>query len=72
MHSSDKAEDLDIEAKSVFFTASGRISLIFDMGKELSLHMTALQRNLDLVVKEIGGMSHKQCVIYFSSLMFYS
>lgn len=60
VHSSEKAEDLDIEARSLFFTASGRIGLVLDMGKELSLHMTALQRNLNGVVKDVSGTTHKR------------
>lgn len=62
-HSSEKAEDLAIEAKSLFFTSSGRIGVILDMDKELSLHMTALQRNLNSVVKEMGGTTHRRYVL---------
>lgn len=65
VHSSDRAEDLEIQAKSLFFTASGRIGLILDMGKELSLQMTALERNLNGVIKDISGTTHKRYDISF-------
>lgn len=42
----------------LFFTSSGRIGVIVDVGPELSLHLTALERNLGKVVTEIAHASH--------------
>lgn len=42
--------DAEISPRQLFFTASGRIGAILDMGTELSLHMSALQRNLGAVL----------------------
>jgi len=44
--------------KLYFFTSSGRIGVITDVGPELSLHLTALDRNLSKVVTEIANASH--------------
>ncbi|KAI9465477.1 CPSF A subunit region-domain-containing protein [Lactarius psammicola] len=44
--------------KLLFFTSSGRIGVIVDAGPELSLHLTALERNLSKVVTEIANASH--------------
>jgi DNA damage-binding protein 1 len=46
----------------LFFTSSGRIGVIVDVGRpELSLHLTALERNLGKVVTEIAHASHARC-----------
>lgn len=42
----------------LFFTASGRIGIVVDVPPELSLHWTALERNLRRVVSEITHASH--------------
>ena len=42
----------------LFFTASGRIGIVVDVPPELSLHWTALERNLRRVVTEITHASH--------------
>ncbi|KAH9042112.1 CPSF A subunit region-domain-containing protein [Lactarius pseudohatsudake] len=47
-----------LEPKLLFFTSSGRIGVIVDAGPELSLHLTALERNLSKVVTEIANASH--------------
>ncbi|KAH9080524.1 mono-functional DNA-alkylating methyl methanesulfonate N-term-domain-containing protein [Lactarius deliciosus] len=47
-----------LEPKLLFFTSSGRIGVIIDVGPELSLHLTALERNLSKVVTEIANASH--------------
>ncbi|KAH9002600.1 CPSF A subunit region-domain-containing protein [Lactarius hatsudake] len=47
-----------LEPKLLFFTSSGRIGVIVDVGPELSLHLTALERNLSKVVTEIANASH--------------
>ena len=44
--------------KLLFFTSSGRIGVIVEAGPELSLHLTALERNLGKVVAEIANASH--------------
>jgi len=44
--------------KLLFFTSSGRIGVIVEVGPELSLHLTALERNLGKVVAEIANASH--------------
>lgn len=41
-----------------FFTSSGRIGVVVDVDPELSLHLTALERNLRKVVAEIAHASH--------------
>lgn len=43
-------QDAEISPRQLFFTASGRIGVILDMSTELSLHMSALQRNLGAVL----------------------
>jgi DNA damage-binding protein 1 len=42
----------------LFFTTSGRIGVVVDVPSELSLHLTALERNLRRVVPEITQASH--------------
>lgn len=42
----------------LFFTTSGRIGVVVDVPTELSLHLTALERNLRRVVSEITHASH--------------
>jgi len=42
----------------LFFTSSGRIGVVVDVGPELSLHLTAVERNLRRVVSEIAHTSH--------------
>jgi len=42
----------------LFFTSSGRIGVVIDVGPELSLHLTALERNLRKVVAEVAHASH--------------
>jgi DNA damage-binding protein 1 len=48
-----------LEAKHVFFTSSGRIGVIVNVvDDQLSLHLTALQRNLAGVLQGVGGVTH--------------
>ncbi len=47
-----------LTAQQLFFTSSGRIGTIVDVPSELSLHLTALERNLRRVVTEITHASH--------------
>lgn len=43
----------------IFFTASGRIGVIVDVAdSQLSLDLTALQRNLGGVIRGIGEADH--------------
>ncbi|TFK70374.1 hypothetical protein BDN72DRAFT_542903 [Pluteus cervinus] len=57
--SSDMSNDGVFEPKQLFFTSSGRIGVIIDVGNEqTALHLTALQRNLSTVVEGVGGVSH--------------
>ncbi|KAI0311510.1 CPSF A subunit region-domain-containing protein [Amylostereum chailletii] len=46
LQSADTPTGLDVRAKQAFFTATGRIGVLVDMGQALSLHMSNLQRNL--------------------------
>jgi DNA damage-binding protein 1 len=56
--SPDKSDDAMLQPKQLFFTASGRIGVVLDMGPEMSLHMTELQRNMAQVITCPGGLSH--------------
>jgi len=56
--SPDKSDDATLQPNQLFFTASGRIGVVLDMGTEISLHMTELQRNMAQVVTSPGGLSH--------------
>jgi DNA damage-binding protein 1 len=47
-----------LTSQLLFFTTSGRIGVIVDVPPELSLHLTALERNLRRVVTEITHASH--------------
>ncbi|KAI0061660.1 hypothetical protein BV25DRAFT_1857049 [Artomyces pyxidatus] len=60
MHTSDAARDIDVAAKMLFFTSSGRIGVVMDMGKELSLHMTALERNMAKSEHDVTGSGHSK------------
>jgi len=42
----------------LFFTSSGGIGVVIDVGPELSLHLIAVERNLRRVVSEIAHTSH--------------
>lgn len=44
--------------KLLFFASSGRIGVIVDASPALSLHLTALERNLGKVATEIANASH--------------
>jgi len=47
-----------LTTQQLFFTSSGRIGTIVNVPSELSLHLTALERNLRRVVTEITQASH--------------
>ncbi|KAH7885105.1 CPSF A subunit region-domain-containing protein [Phlebopus sp. FC_14] len=52
--------DLPIQPKQLFFTPTGQIGVVIDMNDELSLHMTALQRNLSTFYERKTGVSHSK------------
>jgi DNA damage-binding protein 1 len=57
--SSSSSTNSTLTTQLLFFTSSGRIGVIVDVGRpELSLHLTALERNLAKVVTEIAHASH--------------
>ncbi|KZT28894.1 hypothetical protein NEOLEDRAFT_1239376 [Neolentinus lepideus HHB14362 ss-1] len=56
--STESSGEIPIEPRQLFFTASGRIGMVFEMGNELSLHMTGLERNMASVLLGSGGVSH--------------
>jgi DNA damage-binding protein 1 len=57
--SPDISSDIPLEAKQIFFTSSGRIGVVVDItDDQLSLHLTALQRNMANISKGAGGTSH--------------
>jgi DNA damage-binding protein 1 len=47
-----------LTTQQLFFTSSGRIGTIVNVPSDLSLHLTALERNLRRVVTEITHASH--------------
>lgn len=47
-----------LTSRLLFFTSSGRIGVVVEANPELSLHLTALERNLRKVVSEIAHASH--------------
>jgi DNA damage-binding protein 1 len=52
------AGDFELSPKLLFFCSSGRIGVIIDVGKALSLRLSALQRNMAAVIKGPGGTNH--------------
>jgi hypothetical protein len=55
-----------LQPKQLFFTASGRIGVVVDMGPEMSLHMTELQRNMAQVITSTGGLTHTKSTLHLS------
>jgi len=47
-----------LTSRLLFFTSSGRIGVVIDVSPELSLHLTALERNLRKIVAEIAQAPH--------------
>jgi DNA damage-binding protein 1 len=47
-----------LTSQLLFFTSSGRIGVVIDVSPELSLHLTALERNLRKIVAEIAHALH--------------
>ncbi|KAF8967077.1 CPSF A subunit region-domain-containing protein [Flammula alnicola] len=59
LSSSDQTKDSKLKPEMLYFTSSGRIGVITDVeDKDLSLHLTELQRNLAAVIPGVGGTSH--------------
>ncbi|KAF8158252.1 mono-functional DNA-alkylating methyl methanesulfonate N-term-domain-containing protein [Crassisporium funariophilum] len=55
----DNSKESDLKPEALFFTSSGRIGVIVDVqSKDLSMHLTELQRNLSAVINGVGGTSH--------------
>lgn len=48
----------------MFFTSTGRIGAILDMNDAMSLHMTALQRNMAKSLIGPGGVNHTKYVLF--------
>ncbi|PFH53878.1 hypothetical protein AMATHDRAFT_72908 [Amanita thiersii Skay4041] len=57
--SRDVEEDAPFKPQELYFTSSGRIGVILDIkDNNLSIHLTALERNMGYVTPAIGGESH--------------
>lgn len=66
LSSSDSSNNAALEEKHIFFTSSGRIGVIVDvLDDQLSLHLTALQRNLAGVLHGVGGVTHTRLHIWW-------
>lgn len=55
---SENTEEDILEAKQLFFTASGRIGVIVDVDQETSLQLTGLQRNMAWAMSPAGALTH--------------
>ncbi|CDO76087.1 hypothetical protein BN946_scf184649.g13 [Trametes cinnabarina] len=58
LSSADVSEDQAVKASHVFFTSTGRIGAILEIKDAMSLHMTALQRNMEKYIIGPGGVNH--------------
>lgn len=57
----DVSVDIPMVPKQLFLTVAGQIGVIIDLtDDELSLHMTALQRNLSTFYELETGISHSK------------
>lgn len=64
----DKSNNSPFTPELLFFTASGRISVIIGIKDEgLGVSLSNLERNLTFVVKGIGGECHQKCVVIAKS-----
>ncbi|KAI6039683.1 CPSF A subunit region-domain-containing protein [Pisolithus marmoratus] len=52
--------DVPMQPQQLFFTPTGKIGVVINMDKELSLHMTSLQRNLSTYFERKEGVSHSR------------
>ncbi|KIN94881.1 hypothetical protein M404DRAFT_17165 [Pisolithus tinctorius Marx 270] len=57
---SEVSADVPLQAQQLFFTPTGQIGVIINVDEELSLHMTALQRNLSTYFERKEGVSHSR------------
>ena len=58
--------DTELVPKQLFFSSSGRICVVIDVRPELSLHLTALQRNMASVIPGLGGVNHTKYIFFLS------
>ncbi|TFK91964.1 hypothetical protein K466DRAFT_514387 [Polyporus arcularius HHB13444] len=58
LSSADVSDAQAVKASHVFFTSTGRIGAIMDIEDNVSLHMTALQRNMAKKIQGPGGVNH--------------
>ncbi|KAI0720554.1 CPSF A subunit region-domain-containing protein [Cerioporus squamosus] len=58
LSSADVSDAQAVKASHVFFTSTGRIGAIMDIDDSVSLHMTALQRNMAKKIQGPGGVNH--------------
>ncbi|KAG6907853.1 hypothetical protein DXG01_007117 [Tephrocybe rancida] len=66
----DSSKNVGLEASHVFFSSSGRIGVIVEVTEPtLSLHLTALQRNLAGAIAGVGGDSHTRWIVLTFSLL---
>jgi hypothetical protein len=56
--SPDAAGGFELTPKQLLFTVTGGIGIVVDVGAELSLQLTALQRNMTSAIPGIGGLNH--------------
>jgi len=57
---SQPSSDDGVRAEQMFVTSTGRIGVVSEFDKELSLHMTALQRNLANIISGPGKVKHSK------------
>ncbi|RPD77741.1 hypothetical protein L226DRAFT_544225 [Lentinus tigrinus ALCF2SS1-7] len=57
LSSADVSDQQSVKASHVFFTSTGRIGAIMDIDDSVSLHMTALQRNMAKKIQGPGGVN---------------
>lgn len=56
------SDNVKMEPKQLFFTSSGRIGVVLDLDKDISLHLDNLQRNMAQVIEGPGSLSHTRYV----------
>ena len=59
---SQSVSDNRLQTEQMFFTSTGCIGVISKFDERLSLHMTALQRNLGNFILGPGEVRHSKCV----------
>ncbi len=71
LSSADVSQDQAVKAGHVFFTSTGRIGAILEMNDAMSLHMTALQRNMAKSLIGPGGVNHTKYVFFLVMVCVY-